>query len=182
MDAQFQDDDRFELRELQLRPAAHGADGELPGARRRSAASSSSTSASACPSIGPFVRDEIAFSDRYRLTLGARADVVRFRVDDQLIAGTNPDDSGERTLNAVSPLVGFVARLGALHSAYANVSTAFETPTATELANKPDGSAGINPSLDPQYATTVEAGLKGALFGRVRYDALALRHAREATS
>ena len=122
--------------------------------------------------FGPFVRDEIAFAgDRYRLTLGVRADYVRFRVGDHLITATNPDDSGERTLNAVSPLVGFVARVGALHSAYANLSTAFETPTATELANKPDGSAGINPTLDPQYATTFEAGFKGVVFGRVRYDA-----------
>jgi iron complex outermembrane receptor protein len=66
--------------------------------------------------------------------------------------------------------VGLVARLGVLHAAYANVSTAFETPTATELANKPDGSAGMNPDLDPQYATTIETGIKGALAGRLRYD------------
>jgi iron complex outermembrane receptor protein len=68
-------------------------------------------------------------------------------------------------------MVGLVARLGALQSVYATVSTAFETPTATELANKPDGSAGINPTLDPQYATTVETGVKGVVLGRVRYDA-----------
>jgi iron complex outermembrane receptor protein len=117
------------------------------------------------------VRDEIALADRYRLTLGARADYVKFRVDDHLITATNPDDSGERTLNAVSPLFGFVARLNALTSAYASVSTAFETPTATELANKPDGSAGINPNLDPQYATTGEVGLKGIVASRLRYDA-----------
>jgi iron complex outermembrane receptor protein len=130
--------------------------------------------------LGPFVRDEIMLGDRYRLTLGARADVVRFRVGDNLITGTNPDDSGERTLHAVSPLVGFVARVGTLHSAYANLSTAFETPTATELANKPDGSAGINPSLDPQYARTFEAGVKGILLSRVRYDAaLFATHVRD---
>jgi iron complex outermembrane receptor protein len=121
--------------------------------------------------IGPFVRDEIEIADGYRLTLGVRADNVRFRVDDRLVTATNPDDSGERTLRAVSPMVGIVARLGVLHAAYANVSTAFETPTATELANKPDGSAGINPTLDPQYATTIEAGVKGVVFDRVRYDA-----------
>ena len=39
---------------------------------------------------------------------GARADFVRFRVDDRLVSAANPDDSGERTLKAVSPLVGFV--------------------------------------------------------------------------
>jgi iron complex outermembrane receptor protein len=46
-------------------------------------------------------------------------------------------------------------------SLYANYSTAFETPTATELGNKPDGSAGFNPELDPQRSATVEAGSRG---------------------
>ena len=170
VDAQFQDDDRSNFANCNFVPPLTVPTASCPDpARERGVVQLDQRER--VSGIGPFVRDEIAFSDRYRLTLGARADVVKFHVDDRLIAGTNPDDSGERTLNAVSPLVGFVARLGTLHAAYANVSTAFETPTATELANQPDGSAGINPSLDPQYATTVEAGLKGALFGRVRYDA-----------
>ena len=170
MDVQFQDDDRRNFANCNSVPPL-------------------SPPAAACPTLGvergvvqldqrervsgfgPFVRDEIAIANRYFVTLGARADQVRFRVDDRLVAGTNPDDSGERTLKAISPMFGLVARVGTLHSAYANVSTAFETPTATELANKPDGSAGINPTLDPQYATTVEAGLKGVVLGRVRYDA-----------
>jgi iron complex outermembrane receptor protein len=170
VDAQFQDDDRLNFSNCNFIPplAAPTANCPVLGTERGVRTLDQRERVSG---IGPFVRDEIAFAERYRLTLGARADVVKFRVDDNLIAGTNPDDSGERTLHAVSPLVGFVARVGTLHSAYANVSTAFETPTATELANKPDGSAGINPSLDPQYATTAEVGMKGALMGRVRYDA-----------
>jgi iron complex outermembrane receptor protein len=170
VDAQFQDDDRRNFANCNFVPPLAAPTASCPVlARERGTVQLDQRER--VSGIGPFVRDEIAFADRYRLTLGARADVVKFRVDDRLIAGTNPDDSGERTLRAVSPLVGLVVRLGTLHAAYANVSTAFETPTATELANKPDGSAGINPSLDPQYATTAEAGLKGAVFGRVRYDA-----------
>jgi iron complex outermembrane receptor protein len=125
-------------------------------------------------SIGPFVRDEIAFGGRYRATVGVRADQIRFRVADRLIVPpTNPDDSGERTLSAVSPVVGVVARLGLLHAAYANISSSFETPTTTELANKENGSAGINPSLQPQYARTYETGLKGFVLARVQYDVAA---------
>ena len=170
IDAQFQDDDRFNFANCNFVPPLTAPTASCPVlGRERGAVQLSQRER--VSGIGPFVRDEIAFADRYRVTLGARADYIRFRVDDHLISATNPDDSGERTLNAISPLVGFVARLGSLHAAYANVSTAFETPTATELANKPDGSAGINPSLDPQYATTIEAGVKGALMGRVRYDA-----------
>ena len=166
-----------QLRELQLRAAADAADGDMSGGRAERGAVQLDQR-ERVSGIGPFVRDEIAFADRYRVTLGARADYVRFRVDDHLIAARIPDDSGERTLNAISPLVGFVARLGSLHSAYANVSTAFETPTATELANKPDGSAGINPSLDPQYATTIEAGIKGAGRGPRALRRVAVRDAR----
>lgn len=170
VDAQFQDDDRLNFANCNFQPALTAPTASCPtlgqerGVRQLDQRERVS-------GIGPFVRDEIVFADRYRVTLGARADVVKFRVDDNLISSTNPDDSGDRTLHAVSPLVGFVARIGTLHSAYANVSTAFETPTATELANKPDGSAGINPELDPQYATTAEVGMKGGLFGRLRYDA-----------
>jgi iron complex outermembrane receptor protein len=169
LDAQFQDDDRFNFANCNFDPPLSAPTAACPVLTQERGAVQLSQR-ERVSNYGYFVRDEISFTDRYRLTLGGRADYVRFQVDDHLIAGTNPDDSGERKLNAISPLVGFVARIGVLHSAYANVSTAFETPTATELANKPDGSAGINPDLDPQYATTIEAGLKGALAGRLRYD------------
>ena len=112
-------------------------------------------------SIGSYVRDELSLGERYSITASARADAVRFRVEDHLITATNPDDSGERTLQAVSPMAGFLARLSDSHSAYANVSTAFETPTATELGNQPDGTAGINQDLKPQRSLTYEVGVKG---------------------
>lgn len=120
--------------------------------------------------LGPYVRDEIELGERFRLDVGVRADYVRFEVRDNIITPTDPDDSGERTLHAISPMVGLVARLTPLHSVYANVSTAFETPTATELGNHPDGSAGLNPDLKPQYATTYEMGIKGIVLSRLQYD------------
>ncbi|MDQ3669632.1 MAG: TonB-dependent receptor, partial [Actinomycetota bacterium] len=123
--------------------------------------------------IGPFIRDEIEIGSRWRLFAGARADNVRFDVDDELVADGNPDDSGVRTLRAVSPMAGLVARLARAHAVYGNVSTAFETPTATELGNQPDGSAGLNREVDPQRATTYELGAKGILLARVRYDVAA---------
>lgn len=67
-------------------------------------------------------------------------------------------------------MAGIVARIATLTSVYANVSTAFETPTATELGNRPEGAGGINRDLDPQTATTFELGLKGIVATRVRYD------------
>ena len=128
-------------------------------------------------SIGPFIRDEIALGRRVQMHAGLRADYVIFDIDDRFVIpagpGQNPDDSGRRTLRAWSPMAGIVARVGTLTSAYANVSTAFETPTATELGNRPEGAGGINRDLDPQTAMTYEIGLKGIFATRLRYDVAA---------
>jgi iron complex outermembrane receptor protein len=114
-------------------------------------------------SAGPFVRAELALAPRLLASAGVRADAVRFQVKDRLVSATNPDDSGDRTLHAVSPAVGVVWRAATLASMYASVSTSFETPTTTELGNKPDGSAGINPELQPQRTVALEVGSKGLL-------------------
>jgi iron complex outermembrane receptor protein len=120
--------------------------------------------------VGSYLRDELGLGDRYSLTASARADAVRFRVKDKLITATNPDDSGERLLDAVSPMVGFLARVTDSHSAYANLSTAFETPTATELGNQPSGAAGINQNLKPQRSLTYEVGVKGVGESGLQYN------------
>jgi len=122
-------------------------------------------------SVGPYIRDEIQLGDIFALTAGARADAVRFRVKDKLIAPTNADDSGERMLHAISPMAGLLAHLTDSHSAYFNVSTAFETPTATELGNQPSGAAGINRDLKPQRSLTYELGLKGVSDIGLQYSA-----------
>jgi iron complex outermembrane recepter protein len=122
-------------------------------------------------SVGPYLRDEVEFGGRFTLSAGIRADYVKFEVDDNLpVSESNPDDSGERTLHAWSPMVGFVAKLSSLHSLYANVARAFETPTTTELGNQANGSAGFNPDLQPQLSTSYELGLKGIMLTRVQYD------------
>jgi iron complex outermembrane receptor protein len=43
---------------------------------------------------------------------------------------------------------------------YANVATAFQTPTTTELANRPSGAGGFNPELRPERTRSYEAGAK----------------------
>ncbi len=128
-------------------------------------------------SAGAYLSDEVELTNRLSATLGIRADGVKFEVRDRLIAADNPDDSGIRTLNSVSPVVGLLARASSLVSLYANVSSAFETPTATEMGNQPDGSAGINPDLEPQRSLTFEGGSKGFIGRFVSYDVALFRTA-----
>ena len=119
-------------------------------------------------SLGPYVRDELE-RGRWHATAGVRADQVRFEVQDHFLSDGR-DDSGNRTLHAISPMLGLAARLSQFHSLYANVGSAFETPTTTELGNQADGSAGLNRDLKPQYSTTYETGAKGLAGRGVQYD------------
>jgi iron complex outermembrane recepter protein len=118
-------------------------------------------------SYGPYIRDEVAFGPATHVTAGLRADYITFTVDDHL--GVN---TGSTTLHALSPMVGFVQKLALTHSLYANVSSAFETPTADELTTQPNGLGGINPDLKPQYSWTYEVGFKGffPMYFPVSYD------------
>jgi iron complex outermembrane recepter protein len=120
-------------------------------------------------SVGPYLRDEIALG-RASVSAGVRADVVRFALRDRFLTDGR-DDSGTRSLHAVSPMFGLVMRLSDRHAVYFDVASAFETPTTTELGNQPNGNAGLNRELDPQFSTTYETGLKGLAWSRLRYDA-----------
>ena len=118
--------------------------------------------------IGPYVRGEIPLGSVFSVTLGLRTDIVSFEVTDRFTS--DGDDSGKETMSQTSPMAGLVARLGPLTAVHASVSSAFETPTATEMGNKPDGSGGINPALKPQKSLTYEVGIKGLLLSALQYD------------
>jgi iron complex outermembrane receptor protein len=98
---------------------------------------------------------------RALLQFGLRADATTFEVADRLVAATNPDDSGERKMRSWNPSVGVSQRVGKVARIFANLGTAFETPTTTELANRPTGAGGFNPELNPQKARSIEIGLNG---------------------
>jgi iron complex outermembrane receptor protein len=95
---------------------------------------------------------------RLALALGARADHLRFALDDHLL--TNGDQTGTRTFSALSPALG-LTRSFPDGLAYAHYSTAFETPTTTELVNRPDLTGGFNPDLEPQRVRGAELGARG---------------------
>lgn len=120
-------------------------------------------------SVGPFVQTVVAVTPRLTATLGARDDQIRFRVHDRLVTATNPDDSGDRLMHALSGSGGLALRASGAATVYANVGSSFETPTTTELANRPDTAGGFNPTLQPQTATTYELGVRGRAAAGVSY-------------
>ena len=61
-----------------------------------------------------------------------------------------------------SPTLGLTYRPRPLLAIYANFSTAFQTPTTTELSNRPDGARGFHPDLQPEQFRSFELGAKGA--------------------
>jgi iron complex outermembrane recepter protein len=115
-------------------------------------------------------------SPRVTLLAGLRHDDTRFDVRDGLISDANPDDSGEREMRAWSPALGISARLTDDIRVFANIGSAFETPTTTELANRPEGAGGFNPELEPQRTRSHEVGING--FSRSRYYQFALYRSR----
>jgi len=110
--------------------------------------------------IGPFLEARVDLTQRVTLTLGGRYDRGAFRVDDRLLS--DGDDSGARVMERPSGSAGLTFDLGAGLQPYAGVSTSFETPTTTELGNRPTGPGGFNPDLQPQTAVNYEIGVRGA--------------------
>ena len=113
--------------------------------------------------VGPFVQLRAKPWSRLALMAGGRYDVVAFRVTDQFLS--DGDESGARTMSAVSGTLGAALDLAPSLTLYGNVGTGFETPTTTELGNQPDGSAGFNPDIRPQQAVQVEAGVRAGRSG-----------------
>jgi iron complex outermembrane receptor protein len=125
--------------------------------------------------VGPFVQSALQLSPHATLTAGLRYDWVQFRVTDRLVTPANPDDSGDRLMRALSGSLGLAVNPAREVTVYANVGSSFETPTTTELANRPDTAGGFNPALDPQTAWTYEVGARGNVAGRVTWSLAAFQ-------
>ena len=119
-------------------------------------------------SAGAFAYGGFQPVQNVQVLAGLRYGTVRFAMDDHLF--TNGDQSGNRLFSAWSPMLG-VSWRGSGWLLFANYGTAFETPTTTELVNRPDLTGGFNPSLDPQIARGVEVGMRGALGAHLFVDA-----------
>ncbi len=116
-----------------------------------------------------FAQLQLPLTGRLAVTGALRFDHFSFSADDRFEAPGNPDDSGSRTMTGLNPSLGVHFDLGG-HGLFASVARSFETPTTTELANRPDRAGGFNPELEPQQGWTLEGGLRGEFGGRTSYD------------
>ncbi len=123
-------------------------------------------------SVGLFAQNVWAATERLDLTAGLRHDWLDFDIDDRFVE--DGDDSGSRRYTELSGTLGASYAWRPRQRVYANIATAFESPTFAEFAN-PDGRGGFNPQLEPQEAMNYEIGLKGALADRARYQLAAFR-------
>ncbi len=103
---------------------------------------------------------------RWGLTVGARANEVRFSSKDFYINAQNPDDSGARTFSRTTPIAGLVFHARDDVNVYASYGEGFETPTFAELAYRSSGS-GLNLGLNAATSRAFELGAK-MLFARAQ--------------
>ncbi|MEX1257635.1 MAG: TonB-dependent receptor [Gemmatimonadota bacterium] len=115
-------------------------------------------------SIGAFIQGTLELPGGAVALAGLRYDRQEFTATDRVpVTPENPDDSGSRTLDAISPSIGVSVPAGPSLTFFGSIGTVFETPTTTELANRPDAAGGFNPDLDPMKGESYEAGLRGAI-------------------
>jgi len=119
---------------------------------------------------GVFLQGRLNAGDMISVLVGGRYDRVNFSVDDNFLAGGDPDDSGDRTMSAFSPSMGAVISASRTLEFYGSLGRSFETPTTTELANRPTGAGGFNPDLEPQTGVTIEGGARATLLGTLRLE------------
>ena len=121
-------------------------------------------------SAGPFAQVTIAPNDRVQFTAGVRWDYYDFSAGDRKL--DDGDQSGNRTMSAVSPSVGVTVAAVPGVNIFGNFATAYETPTTVELSNTPTGEGGFNQDLEPQDLRSFEVGVRGLIApARLRYEA-----------
>ena len=95
---------------------------------------------------------------KWTMTAGLRHSQVEFESEDDYFSDGN-DDSGSVLFEQTNPALGLSYQWTPALSVYAAVGQGFETPTAQELAYRPQGS-GLNFALSPARSLNSEIGLK----------------------
>ena len=129
---------------------------------------------------GIFAQALYAVTAKLNLDACLRYDLDYFGVQNLMTPLPGVNSSGGRNMRAFDPSFGALYHLSRELNIYVDLSTSFETPTSTELVNRPGGAGGFNPDLDPAKAIEYEAGLKGSIGQWMRYDLAAyIIHTRD---
>jgi len=111
-------------------------------------------------------------TEKLNINASLRYDLTHFGVQNHLQSSSGSDSDG-RTMKALNPSIGLIYRIAKSFRIFGNLSTSFETPTATELVNTPEGTGGFNPGLNPSHALGYELGLRGYIKAILTYDLVA---------
>ncbi|MEP7156335.1 MAG: TonB-dependent receptor [Betaproteobacteria bacterium] len=110
--------------------------------------------------LDSYVYADWAFAPSWKAHAALRSNHIEFQSSDYYIATGNGDDSGSRKYQRLTPAVALVHTLTPSTSIYASASSGFETPTAAELAYRPDRAGGLNFDLAASTNRQYEAGIK----------------------
>jgi len=125
-------------------------------------------------SFGAFIQGTLGLPGGAVALAGLRYDRQEFTATDRVpVTPDNPDDSGTRSLDAISPSIGVSVPAGPSLTFFGSIGTVFETPTTTELANQADAPGGFNPNLDPMKGESYEAGFRGAIANSATFEVTA---------
>ncbi|SFS17374.1 iron complex outermembrane recepter protein [Dyella sp. OK004] len=108
--------------------------------------------------LDPYAQLYWHFAAQWSLLAGVRHSEVHFRSRDRYIAPGNPDDSGQVSYGATTPVLGLQYRPGEKLRFYASYGEGFETPTFAELGYRADGGAGLALNLRPSRSRQGELG------------------------
>ncbi|MBS1241711.1 MAG: hypothetical protein H6R40_1138 [Gemmatimonadetes bacterium] len=107
----------------------------------------------------PFLQGQWQPDERVTVDAGLRYDWLAFTVEDRHLTD-GVDNSGTDNEEALSGNLGLAWDLSPRVNVYGQVSTAFETPTTTELVSTASGGVGLNTALGPQRAVSIELGAR----------------------
>lgn len=119
---------------------------------------------------GVFLQALYPVTGKLNIDACLRYDLSYFGAQNRIIIAGSTSNSGERYMNALNPSIGLIYHLFKNIRLFTNISTSFETPTSTELVNRPDGAGGFNPDLNPARAVEYEAGIRGYINPLITYD------------
>ncbi|MEO5588242.1 MAG: TonB-dependent receptor [Gemmatimonadaceae bacterium] len=109
---------------------------------------------------GVFLQQQMLFSDRVGLDLGARWDRISYNYRDFI----NPRLNDAKDFSRVTPRIGVNFRASSTHSFYASIGGGIEAPAGNETDPAStfgqDTVTALNPLLEPIHSTTYEIGTK----------------------